>query len=515
MEKEIINIKIKKNVYELLRKHLLHSDGDNESFCFLYCYESLSGNVKTYFPDVIVPLDVQDFSKKEKAYLKLTINKMRNVYADFIVDENHSCLIACHSHPFDTTDCPKFSSTDDDDERTQSTWFYNELSKLQSKYKKEGVQIEYLNLVMSQKGLNARKYNMKTNKFEYVDKLTVFSDKISFFFPSKKNEREPERENDTIFSRTNEAFGDGLTQIMNELTVAAIGAGGIGSIVSEGIARLGAKKLLLIDPDKVEITNLNRLQGASIDDIGKYKVDVIKTNLEKYFNKAIKIEVLKEDVKSEKVMAELKKADILIGCIDNHATRYFLNRFSVQYLIPYLDGATLIKKPDEESGNISVVARIAVVIPSITNCMDCSLINYFDPKEIYLYFAHDIMKHQREKAGYNDGDETINSPAVYPQNLAVSSFLLLELMNVIAAYKPLYNNVYLDYSNINVEKQLATSSDRRKQAKLYGCLNCDEYMGNGDNIKIFNFEKIDMTGLNDNSAISNEKNVGSGSKDSG
>jgi len=492
-EKEIINIKIKKDVYELMRKHLLQSDGDNESFCFLYCYESVSKNVKTYYPHVIVPIEKNSFIAKDRTYMKLNLDAMHAAYTDFIMDKDFSCLISCHSHPFDKSGRPHFSSTDDNNDKEQASWFYNELTKHQNKYKKEGTQIEYLHLVIGQKGLNARKYNIKTKKFDYINKVTVFSDDdVDFFFPSNKDEHIEKVNN--IFSRTDKAFGNKFTKTTSNLAVGIIGAGGIGSIISEGIARLGIKKILLIDPDKVEATNLNRLQGASINDIGKYKVDVLKNNLDNYFSNTIEVDCLKENVVSETVISILKDVDIIIGSVDNHQTRFFLNRFSVQYLIPYLDAATQIIPNETE---ISVIARAAIIIPSITTCMDCSFIKYYDFKDVYFATAPDIIKNEIKKAGYITGNADIVNPAVYPQNLAVSGLILMEFMNIITGYKPLYNNVFLDYSKLG-EKQVLASKyyELRQENRKEGCMNCDEYLGKGDSLNFLTSPKIDFSGLN-------------------
>jgi len=345
---------------------------------------------------------------------------------------------------------------------------------------------------MSQNGLNIRKYNIKTNQFDYIDKITVFSDKISYFSPLDRGKTEETRIND-IFSRTDMAFGKGFTKKINNLTVTVVGAGGIGSIVSEGVARLGVKKIQLIDPDRIEATNLNRLQGASLKDVGKFKVDVMKGNLEKYFN-YLKVDIFKEDVMSETVVSALKETDVIIGSVDNHPTRFFLNRLSVQYLIPYIDAATRII---DDGNNTSITARVAVVIPSITSCMDCCYITYYDSKDIYFHFASDVVKNQLKNAGYIKGNDKVINPAVYPQNLAVSSLLLMELMNIIAPYKPLYNNVYFDYSKLyEIEtppKRIAsTFIEARKQGKSF-CLNCDEYLGKGDSVDVLSYVK--PTGL--------------------
>jgi len=186
-EAKRINIKIRQDIFKMLREHLLNSDGDNESACYLYCHESINESIKTYIPHIFIPIGKEDFEEKGKAYLKIKLDVMHNVYVDFLMDKDSTCLISCHSHPFDTSDHPFFSSTDDENDRTQATWFYNEWAKFQDKYKKEGVKIEFLHLVLSQKGLNIRKYNVQSQIFEYIEKVTVFSDeKVSLVISLQK-----------------------------------------------------------------------------------------------------------------------------------------------------------------------------------------------------------------------------------------------------------------------------------------------------------------------------------------
>ena len=54
-----------------------------------------------------------------------------------------------------------------------------------------------------------------------------------------------------------------------------VGTGGTGSHVITQLAHLGVRKLLLIDPDTIEESNLPRLIGASLADIGKLKAEVL------------------------------------------------------------------------------------------------------------------------------------------------------------------------------------------------------------------------------------------------
>jgi hypothetical protein len=262
------------------------------------------------------------------------------------------------------------------------------------------------------------------------------------------------------------------------MSAAVVGLGGIGSVAAEGLARLGVGHLILVDPDRVETTNLNRLQGASLTDVGAYKVDVAARNLKAYMGNGLVIDTHKDTIYVEGVKTALKDADFLIGCVDNHAARYFLNRFAVQYLIPYFDGATRIIPKDKD---VSVSMRLGVVIPSVTTCMHCGFIEYYDEREVFLDFASEGMRETLKRGGYIKNNESIPNPAVYPQNMIVSGFLLLEFINMISGYKPVYHNVYLDYSD---GKMTASEYLRARREGRCGCLDCGYYLGRADSVAL-------------------------------
>ena len=81
------------------------------------------------------------------------------------------------------------------------------------------------------------------------------------------------------FSRTELLIGkDGIEKLSNS-KVAVFGIGGVGSFVVEGLARAGVENFVLIDDDKVCLTNLNRQIHATRDTIGKYKVDIMEERI--------------------------------------------------------------------------------------------------------------------------------------------------------------------------------------------------------------------------------------------
>ncbi len=76
-----------------------------------------------------------------------------------------------------------------------------------------------------------------------------------------------------------ERHGKELQSKFNNASVAVCGLGGLGSNIATALARAGVGKLTLIDFDKVDLSNLNR-QQYFISQIGMYKTDALKTNLQ-------------------------------------------------------------------------------------------------------------------------------------------------------------------------------------------------------------------------------------------
>ncbi|MFA9557169.1 ThiF family adenylyltransferase [Evansella sp. AB-rgal1] len=81
------------------------------------------------------------------------------------------------------------------------------------------------------------------------------------------------------FSRNELAIGkDGLDRLKNS-TVAVLGIGGVGSFSAEALARSGVGRLILVDKDDVDITNVNRQVHALLSTVGQPKVDLMKARI--------------------------------------------------------------------------------------------------------------------------------------------------------------------------------------------------------------------------------------------
>ncbi|GGF90874.1 tRNA threonylcarbamoyladenosine dehydratase [Paenibacillus aceti] len=77
------------------------------------------------------------------------------------------------------------------------------------------------------------------------------------------------------FSRTELAIGAEGLDILKKSTVAVLGIGGVGSMAVEALARTGVGRIILIDKDVVDITNINRQIHALTTTIGQKKADLM------------------------------------------------------------------------------------------------------------------------------------------------------------------------------------------------------------------------------------------------
>ena len=94
------------------------------------------------------------------------------------------------------------------------------------------------------------------------------------------------------FEREELLIGDKINVLKNK-TILVLGLGGVGGYVTESLARCGIGNLILVDYDKVDITNINRQIIATYDTIGKLKTECFKERISK-INKDCKVTIINE-----------------------------------------------------------------------------------------------------------------------------------------------------------------------------------------------------------------------------
>ena len=124
---------------------------------------------------------------------------------------------------------------------------------------------------------------------------------------------------------------------ISSATVMIIGAGATGNELVKNLCLTGIGKIILIDYDIIEKSNLNRCVLFNMrNNIEKqYKVDVVKEAGEK-LNSDVKIEAIKQNLNDiDKNL--YKKSDVVCSCLDNIEARLQANNYSYYYKIPFID----------------------------------------------------------------------------------------------------------------------------------------------------------------------------------
>ena len=121
---------------------------------------------------------------------------------------------------------------------------------------------------------------------------------------------------DGKFTRTEMLIGNEGMEKLKNTRVAVFGLGGVGSFVCEGLARSGLGNFILVDFDKIDETNINRQLIATVNTIGRYKVDLMKERILE-INPDANVEVYREfymaDSKTDIITEDLSYA---IDCMD-------------------------------------------------------------------------------------------------------------------------------------------------------------------------------------------------------
>ena len=118
------------------------------------------------------------------------------------------------------------------------------------------------------------------------------------------------------FSRTELLIKEeGIKKLQNS-KVAIFGIGGVGSFVVEGLVRAGVGNFVIIDDDKICLTNLNRQIIATRKTIGQYKVDVMKERILE-INPDAKVETYKEFyMPNSETNIITEDLDYVVDCVD-------------------------------------------------------------------------------------------------------------------------------------------------------------------------------------------------------
>jgi molybdopterin/thiamine biosynthesis adenylyltransferase len=120
--------------------------------------------------------------------------------------------------------------------------------------------------------------------------------------------------------------------------VLIIGAGGLGSPVTEFLARAGVGLLGIVDDDKVNLSNLHRQSLYNTSDIGKFKVKIVRDKIKK-INPHTKVTIYKIRLDNKNFKKIISDYDYVVDGSDNFTTKFLLNDFCLKFKKVLVTGA--------------------------------------------------------------------------------------------------------------------------------------------------------------------------------
>ena len=232
---------------------------------------------------------------------------------------------------------------------------------------------------------------------------------------------------DPRYDRQVRLFGDRGQKILGKAKVAIVGLGGVGSLLAEYLGRLGVGHFVLIDPDRVESTNLPRLVGATRWDaaprifeatsagwikavgrlLARSKVHLARRNIRRA-NPDASVKTLATDFVESNVPDHLTDCDYIFLAADTMRARLLFNAIVHQYLIPGVQiGAKVIS---DNTGAVCDVYAVARPVAPGSGCLWCNgLINSSKLQE------ESLSDEERRAQQYVDEPEIV-APSVITLN---------------------------------------------------------------------------------------------------
>lgn len=127
-------------------------------------------------------------------------------------------------------------------------------------------------------------------------------------------------------------------QALKRAVIVIIGAGGLGAPASLYLAAAGAGRLRIVDPDVVEVSNLQRQVLFETADVGQAKVEAAARRLSA-LNPHVAIEPVRDRLDTENAAALIAGADLVLDGTDDFATRFAVNAACMAAGVPLVSGA--------------------------------------------------------------------------------------------------------------------------------------------------------------------------------
>lgn len=412
-------IRFKQGDLDEVRSQLL-ADSSREQFAVLLGKtQRIDGHIVITVRDMLFPKRA-DYAEQSLASLQIKKDFIHRVLIELTGRSDVDTIIDVHTHPF-VRGTVAFSGTDNQDETTFFRFLQTTFAG-----------VHYASIVFSQTQYSARVWTWQNQTPLPRKALLKTQTSREGIASADVDTTSPTRRKgvgnlDELFQRSTLALSlEVMRAITRDQVIALVGVGGLGSIIAEHLIHMGFQEIHLIDPDVLEVSNLNRIVGAYYEDAQQQraKVEVVKRHLTS-INPATVVHAWQKDVHDPAMDAVLALSDWIIVATDNHSSRLAAQRLSVQYFVPLLSVGVNItvreRRVEDMSGEV-ITARVGDGL-----CLQC--LGRINPIKVASERHPDpIIREALVKRGYVTGME-VKEPAVKTLNALVATLAVETLIN--------------------------------------------------------------------------------------
>ncbi|MBI2143661.1 ThiF family adenylyltransferase [Candidatus Woesearchaeota archaeon] len=142
------------------------------------------------------------------------------------------------------------------------------------------------------------------------------------------------------YSRQKMLIGKAAQKLLLRSGAVVVGLGALGTVAAELLTRAGIGKLVIIDRDVVELTDLQRQLLYDERDVGKPKTEATAGKL-RHVNSGIKIVAAAADIDCKSITKLVGMPDVVLDCTDNLETRFLINEYCLKNRLAWVHSAAI------------------------------------------------------------------------------------------------------------------------------------------------------------------------------
>lgn len=410
--------------YAALRDHLYPGDG-NEAVVFAVCGRRHGQENHVLFVRNLHPIAYASCPIRTPERVTWTTDALVPVLRE--AAQTGAAVVKFHSHP---TGLARFSQTDDlSDQETllaAQTWTDSNLP--------------HASAVLLPDGTIFGRWMTPAEQLEPIHKIAVAGDDLRIWFA----ESVLGGETPAFAWRNAQAFGAGTTALLRHLSVAVVGCSGTGSPLIELLVRHGIGRLVLVDPDRIDSKNLNRITFARMRDVGRLKVDVAAEWIES-LGLGTSVEVFPTNLFESTTVKRVAECDVVVGCMDGAEGRFLLNKIASFYCLPYFDVGIRLDA-DGQGGIDQICGSVNYLQPGGSSLLSRQVITMEQVQSEGLKRTNPEAYAAQVKEKYIRGVQE-ERPAVASVNMHYASLAVLELLARLHPYRVEGNELFAQFGS--------------------------------------------------------------------